>query len=386
MKLEQYIHTLRDGWVVAPLPTLDSNHTLVYICGSSNYLSRTDVFSCLEGVFPKSILVGCSGGGVFINDELLDDALIVTVIYFENTRLKCHSILNACGCDSGKMGREIAGSLNRSDLKSIMILADGLKTNGEHLLVGIQAQLVDGVVIWGGMAGDGSEFNQNWVYCGRQLSQQGAMGIGFYGNAIEVSTGVGGGWSLLGPRRTITSSAQNQVFTVDNRAILDIYSEFLGSYSCELPAIGARYPLLIEVDDADSHSPRLRSVISVDWKTRSMKFGGDVPQGSTVRMMKGDLRSLVDDAATAAFRTSHPYSSNDCGVTFVCNCIGRRVLLGQHAKLEIEAIRAKLPESMPLAGFYSLGEIASPGKNSRSEFFNETVALTTIVEKYGSPH
>ena len=173
------------------------------------------------------------------------------------------------------------------------------------------------------------------------------------------------------------------MFGVDNQSILDVYLEYLGDYSNELPSIGARYPLMV-LNDGAGGTGYLRSVLEVDRNTRSMRFAGNVPQGSVVQMKRGDLHSLLEGASKVSQEAARGYSSLDEGLVVSFNCIGRRVVLGQQAKLEIEQIRAHLPEAMPLVGFYSMGEIAKFENSGRSAFFNETITLTTVVERNGT--
>lgn len=355
------------------------------VFGSSDYCGRSDVFEEIQGVFRLSTVVGCSGGGIFCDEELMDHSLIVTVLRFEKTQFRC--IWKSPDSDSSteSVGMAIARELDVAPLGSILLLSDGLSGNGECLLHGLQQEGIGDAVIWGGMAGGNSEFQRNWLFHGKRLSQSGVIAVGFYGEALEVRSLAGGGWTNVGPKRCVSVSRGRQVFAIDGRSVIDLYSEFLGKYSKELPAVGARYPLWVETDD-EKRSGYLRSIIGVNYKTQCLNFAGDVPEGATVQMMRGDLVSLVNAARDTAAVVGNGCSSLDQGVVFACNCMGRRVVLGHHAELEIEAIRAKLPEAMPLIGFYSMGEFAQVDDTKRSEFFNETITLTTVVERNGTDY
>jgi len=383
VKTRQYIHRYLDGWERELDSELDSESTLVLAFGSSNYYGRSGVFKDLKQTFLKSTVVGCSGGGVFWGDEIMDDTLLVSVIQFERTTLKADGFFNRNNLTPEETGAEIFHKLRSDELASILVLGDGLSSNGERMLRGLAGENIGHIVIWGGMAGDGYEFRQNWLYQDGKLAKSGVIGVGFYGDSIEIQSHSGLGWKDLGPQRLITTSGGNRVFGIDNQSILDVYMDYLGEYSSELPSIGARYPLMV-LDDGTGDSGYLRSVIEVDRKTHSMRFAGNVPQGSVVQMKRGDLLSLLAGANEVSQEAAQGYSSVDGGLVISFNCIGRRVVLGEQAKLELEQVRANLPEAMPLVGFYSMGEIAQFKDTGRCAFFNETITLTTVVERNGS--
>lgn len=383
VKTRQYIHRYLDGWERELDSELDSESTLVLVFGSSNYYGRSGVFKDLKQTFLKSTIVGCSGGGVVWDDEIMDDTLTVSVIQFERTMLKAVGFFTHNNLTPEETGSELFRMLRSDDLASILILGDGLSSNGERMLRGLEGEDLGNITIWGGMAGDGLEFRQNWLYQDGKLAKSGLIGVGFYGDSIEIRTHVGLGWKDLGPQRVITTSDGNRVFGMDNQSILDIYMNYLGEYSRELPSIGARYPLMV-LDDGTGGSGYLRSVVEVNRKTYSMRFAGNVPEGSIVQMKRGDLHSLLAGADEVSQEAAKGYSSVDEGLVISFNCIGRRVVLGEQAKLELEQVRACLPEAMPVVGFYSLGEIAQSKESGRCAFFNETITLVTIVERNGS--
>ncbi len=385
VKTEQYLHRYADGWVRPPVGVLDSDSTMVWVFGSSNYLGRSDVFEELERIFPKSTVLGCSGGGVIWNDEVLENALLACVCKFERAKVWHCAWIREGQISDERIGKLLGQALlTRGSPQSVMMMADGLKSKGEPLLRGLQLAGLEQIPIWGGMAGDGSQFRQTWVYCSHQLASQGVIVVGLAGSELRVRCGKGGGWKVLGPRRTVTSSRGNQVFAMDNRSILEIYTDYLGDLSAELPAIGARYPLMVKCK-GNSKSETLRSVLSVDRRTQSMCFAGEVPEGSSVQMMRGDLQSLLSGAREVAVDVSHGADSVTEGVVIACNCIGRRMVLGQQADLELDAVRAVVPEAVPIIGFYSMGEIAPLQWNEPSAFLNETLTLTYIAEANGSP-
>jgi hypothetical protein len=63
------------------------------------------------------------------------------------------------------------------------------------------------------------------------------------------------------------------------------------------------------------------------------------------------------------------------GLAIAISCVGRRLVLGERAEEEVEAVAHALPPQTGLVGFYSYGEI-SPCATGRCELHNQTMTLT----------
>ena len=62
------------------------------------------------------------------------------------------------------------------------------------------------------------------------------------------------------------------------------------------------------------------------------------------------------------------------------SCVARRLVLGQRAEEEVEAVREVLPPGARLLGLYSYGEI-SPYATGQCDLHNQTMTLTNIEER-----
>jgi hypothetical protein len=113
----------------------------------------------VRATFDKSIVVGASTSGHFLGTRLHDD-VTVAIAAFEHTALTQASvILNDARC-SAQAGRDLGRQLLAagSNLQSALILSDGTFVNGTALLEGIKEVLPADVSLFGGLAGDGGEF------------------------------------------------------------------------------------------------------------------------------------------------------------------------------------------------------------------------------------
>jgi hypothetical protein len=111
-----------------------------------------------------------------------------------------------------------------------------------------------------------------------------------------------------------------------------------------------------------------------------MTFAGDVPEGSTVKLMKANVDRLIEGAedATELARTA-PQTDTSPTVAIAISCIGRRLVLGESTEDEIEATLSLLPTNTVQIGFYSYGEV-SPYVDGKAYLHNQTMTLTTLTE------
>jgi hypothetical protein len=234
----------------------------------------------------------------------------------------------------------------------------------------------------GGLAGDGPDFTETLVGADCAPRARTIAGIGFYGSAIRVGHGSAGGWDLFGPRRQVTKSAGNILFELDGEPALDLYERYLGPEESKgLPGSALLFP--IQVYDLQSpDSAVVRTVLAIDRVTRAMTFAGDVPQGWTAQLMRGNLDRLAAGAADAArqARSDITGQDSDQSLSILVSCIGRRLLMGQRTIEEVEAAGAELgPDTLRL-GFYSYGEISPHAKSGLCELHNQTMTVTTLAE------
>ena len=107
--------------------------------------------------------IGCTTAGEISSDGVTDATLVVTTCHFEHTRVEQASTELAGMADSRAAGLRLAQALPREGLRAVIIFGQGLQINGSAVLLGLTESLAPGVVVSGGLAGDGGAFLQTWV-------------------------------------------------------------------------------------------------------------------------------------------------------------------------------------------------------------------------------
>ena len=380
MKLETLSHSLASRTWSGPFPKLDSEQTLVLAFGAPSAANHREVFALLRANYPKAILVGCSGAGEIAGNEVRDGSVVVSVVRFEKTTLRSMSVKVDDPKESRAAGQALADKLLAPDLRAVFVLSEGLKVNGSELVRGINERLPPGVVVTGGLAGDGTRFEKTWVAHNDQFGSGLIVAVGLYGQHLAVGHGSKGGWDKFGPERTITKSQGNVLYELDGKPALKLYKEYLGPKAAELPASGLLFPLALRANAKDD-KVLVRTLLAVDEAAQSMTFAGDLPVGQLVQLMKADFERLINGAEGAAntAKSIAPDAGDAPTLAIAISCVGRRLVLGDRTEEEVEAVRDVLPKDSTITGFYSYGEL-SPYATGRCDLHNQTMTITTFAE------
>ncbi len=370
--METRSFVMPDGVVDA---SLDGPTTLVLAFGHPALDGDSDVVRSLREAYGRSVIVGCSTSGQLYDTTIVDDGLVVTAARFEHSTLRAAVTCVSGPADSYEAGKRLAVQLDRPGLAGVLLLSDGTLVNGSDLVQGLAADLPPGVPVSGGLAGDHAHFESSWVLAGDRMGAGLVTAVGLYGDRLQLSHGCRGGWEKFGPARRVTRSEGNRLFELDGKPALTLYKSYLGVYADELPGSALRFPLAVQTADRPSHV--VRTILSVDESDQSMTFAGDLPEGATAQLMRATHDMLVDGAMDAASQCIVGTRPTGSALAVAVSCVGRRLVLGQRAEEELDAVRSVLGD-IPLVGFYSNGEV-SPG-DGFSELHNQTMTLALVVE------
>jgi hypothetical protein len=328
--------------------------------------------------FPQAQILGCSTAGEIQNTQVTDDSVVATALQFQGTTIKTVEIGIADARESFEAGRRLAGMLPGEGLVHAFLISDGQHVNGSELARGVQETLPGGVAVTGGLAGDGSRFEQTLVFAGRNPRQDRIALMGLYGGGLRVGFGSLGGWDSFGPQRVVTRASGNVLYELDGQPALALYKKYLGEHASGLPATGLLFPLSVQSKDQDHEVTR--TILAVNEADQSLTFAGDIPVGAHARLMKANFDRLVDGAQGAARSSSVALGSHPAELAILISCVGRKLVLRQRTEQELEAVREVLGGDVAMTGFYSYGEICPVARDANCELHNQTMTITTLTE------
>jgi hypothetical protein len=365
------------GWEFSDAPVPDPQVVLWFAAPA---LARDPaVYHALRSRFPEALIAGCSTGGEIHNDEVLDGTAVAAAIRFERSTVRGFKVGVSADVDASFAGREIAAALAAPDLRAVYLLSDGLMVNGAKLIQGLLTTLPLDVVITGGLAGDGPDFQSTCVGLDGPPVPGMIAALGFYGESLTASWGSAGGWDPFGPKRLVTRAEANVLYELDGEPALELYKRYLGDAADQLPGSALLFPLVIR-PNPDSPYDVVRTIVGINEDSQSLVFAGDIPQNWSAQLMRGVPDRLVDGALRAARQSGLGNGGGaEDSLALVVSCIGRKLMMGQRISDEVEIIREECG-AVPTIGFYSYGEICPHGFTGSCTLHNQTMTITVFRE------
>ena len=351
---------------------------LVLAFGSGHLVTDPELFGQIRRLYPTASIVSASTAGEIAGETVCDNSIVVTALEFESTAIRCCSTNINEHTGSYSTGMHLMKELSSGGLSAVFIISDGTFINGSELVTGFAENNPGKIPVTGGLAGDGPRFSHTFAGLDQLPAEGNVVAVGFYGNRIRVGHGSFSGWDEFGPERTITRSDKNSLYEIDGKKALDLYKEYLGPYKEELPGSALLFPLSLK--EPGSSDLLVRTILSIDENEGSMRFAGNLPQGSKVRLMKGSFDRLIDGSSTAA-KNSIACAKETCPeLAILVSCVGRKLVLQDRTDEEVQVVKQIFGERTCLAGFYSYGEISPFNPATHCELHNQTMTITTFSE------
>jgi len=375
MKIEQRLFSPALGWQTRKGGLDGLAPQLVLLFGGRHLLENAQHMADVRKTYPKAHVVAASTAGEITDTEVTDDQLTTIAVAFEKTKVVCLATSVESASESFTAGRTLAQKLAGPGLVHVFVVSDGARVNGTELARGFNETLPPGVILTGGLAGDGSRFEKTLVGLDEAPVVGRIVAVAFYGSHLRTAFGSSGGWTPFGPERVVTRAEGNVLLSLDGQSALQLYKTYLGDHATQLPASALRFPLALT--PADGSNTVVRTILSIDEKAESMTFAGDIPLGGRVRFMRASYEDLIDGAARAATQTQKLAAPQ---LVICISCVGRHIVLGQRTEEETEIVRETLGPGAVLTGFYSYGELAPADNATACQLHNQTMTITSLRE------
>jgi len=351
---------------------------LVLAFGQTEAVQKNSVYVYLRNQFPEGQIILASTAGEILGKNVFDNSISVTAVQLEKTQIRTAKMAVQDIACSFNIGKELMNTLNSEELSFILVISDGTVINGSNLLQGFNEMNTRNVPISGGLAGDGEKFRSTYVGLNTVAEKGTVVAVGFYGHSLKTTHASRGGWDSFGPEKTITRSADNILYELNDKSALELYKEYLGPYANELPASSLLFPLALSVNGKDEIV--VRTILSLNEEDQSMVFAGNMPEGSKVRLMKSNFDKLRDATSTAAQSCFDQGEKKKPELALLISCVGRKLILQERSDEEVIAAQKIFGDNTFLTGFYSYGEISPSNPDLRCALHNQTMTITTLSE------
>ena len=354
------------------------NQPLVLVFGNRYMLESPSIYEEIKALFPDGHIVLGSACAEISSSTVNEDSITITAMEFEKSQfvIRTSNVLDA-DLDSFKTGKELIQQFSAEGLKYVFVVSEGSFINGSQLTKGMSSSNDDNLLITGGLCGDDTRFEKTLASYNENPKEGEIVAIGFYGESLEVTFSIHGGWTPFGPERTVTKSEGNILFELDGQPALDLYKTYLGDKAKDLPGAALLYPLNVKSDDEEQSI--VRSILNINEDDNSVILAGDIKENSKVQLMMTNVDNIANASERAA-RQALEYRKNKPEIAFLVSCIGRKLVLDQRVEEEIEEVIEVLGQGTTVSGFYSYGEIAPFHGEMACQLHNQTMTITLISE------
>lgn len=264
-------------------------------------------------------------------------------------------------------------------VKSILTFADGLTGNAEEFC----QSLPPNIPIVGGLAAGDFQNNISYQFAGVQ-SGAGGMASTFLRGNYKVGIGYGHGWSPIGNHFRVTRSRGFWLRTLDGRPASEAYAGLFGhaprlwafpplNYTARIYPLGFEQP--------NSSEMLIRSPLRVE-ADGSFRMNAPLRDGSDAYLMVGSPALCIEAVKNSVKQAVLGLEGARPVFGLVLADVSWQMLLQAKPGAEIQAIQEILGRELPIAGGYTLGQIA-PARHSdeNPQFLNQHFMIVLFGEE-----
>lgn len=377
MKTVQLVKRDNKNWEYVT-PKQELKEPLVLVFGNRLAIENKNIYAEIRTLFPDGEIIFGSACAEISSDTVNENSITITAIQFEKSNfiVKTSNVLNK-DLDSYKTGNELINQFPKEGLKYVFVVSEGSFINGSQLTRGMSASTDDNIVITGGLCGDDTRFEKTIAGYNENPKPGEIVAVGFYGETLDISFSIHGGWTPFGPERIVTKSEGNTLYELDGKPALDLYKSYLGDKAKDLPSAALLYPL--NVTSENEKQSIVRSILNIDEENNAVILAGDITKNSKVQLMMTNVDNIANASERAA-RQALELRETKPELAMLVSCIGRKLVLDQRVEEEIEEVIEVLGNDITISGFYSYGEIAPFHGEVTCQLHNQTMTITLMSE------
>lgn len=358
---QQFQNFLFDNAIV------DTPNLLIQIFGALPSIDAIQlVINAISHLLPSAHIIGATSDGEILDSTVSLHNVIVSITAFEHTTL--HSFGEeredkSCKTLGSKMGKVLVSPTT----KVIITFTDGLNTNGEDYLEGVNV-FAKKVYIAGGLAGDIFKTGKTYVFTKHFISSNGAVGVSLDSETLHVHTDYNFNWAPIGKELTISRAEKNRVYTIDDKTACDAYMYYLGEEVADkIPNINIEFPLILSRKNLLIARAALKK-----HEDGSISFAGNLKTGAKVHIGFGNTELILQDSIVSIENAKNkPIES-----VFIYSCMARRRYMQEACSLEIEP----WTQIAPSCGFFTYGEFYTTALYEKF-LMNQTMTILALSEQ-----
>lgn len=336
----------------------------------------------IAAAFPGLELAGCTSSGEMSSAMGFSQDSMCLMLFASDTI----SIAGGIGLDlskaSGKAVRHaVVDARSRLDGEpSLCLIFPCILSGGiETVLSTLHETLGPGCKLFGGVAGADAFAVDKVLQFSRENVYSDAVSVLLFAGSIRVASVICNSWEPVGYRSVIDEARGNRVKRIGGRTALQFFRESFGPFAVPL----FEMPLAI-FDDKERFY--LRSAISFDENDESVDCATPIPEGQKIQLTEATPESITTDLRDSLHRLVEDVGEKwSPRVALLFSCASRRWIMGLRTSEELALSTSILPATIPIAGFYTFGEIAPIAENKPPKLHNCTLVALLLGEEKSDP-
>ncbi|KFL35429.1 MULTISPECIES: FIST N-terminal domain-containing protein [unclassified Sulfurospirillum] len=333
--------------------------------GIDDQAINQEILSSIKTLLPQASIMGSTTDGEIFETEVMVHSFVLSLTTFESTNLQIE--LFPCDQDSFRSGQMIANEGVKLGAKVAIIVADGIVTNGDYLMDGVNS-IAPSLVVAGGLAGDNGRHEESFIFCDTQIHSKSIVVGYLISDTLEVYHTKSFNWAPMGPKFKVTRADKNCIYTVDDISVLELYRKYLGSALAQkLPLGGIEFPFVFY---KEGHLIG-RAPIRLN-NDGSVVFAGNINEGEIIQFGFGDIDAILSDAREIISDLAEFGPEK----VMIFSCMTRKNFLGEDAHNDFEG----LASIAPTTGFFTYGEFFHDSDHKCNFLLNETMTVLGLKE------
>lgn len=358
--MKTYIHTFSTsealGVFLQSVEKSQKNTIFIsYFSGVLDVNYNKKIINQLLESLPMAVLVGCTSCNQITNEHILNDSIVITFMFFENTTITYY--INQNSLSSQNLGENLGKIAHYSQIQLALLLCNSY-IKGEELICGF-ASAAPGVIFTGGVLED-----KHLLFVNEKIYSDSTVVVFFKGDTLRVLTNEINNWIGIGPQMTITKSIGRRVYLINDEPVKNLYERYLGAEivnSKDSTAI--EFPLIY----SNGEYKIIRVPMQI-YDDGSILFSGDFMDGTPVQFAFCNVGGVLEQS-NSIFQE---ITSFEPELIFVFSCITRKPFLGNFQDIETK----HLSLIAPIAGFFTKGNFFHELSTREKLFLHNTFSLS----------
>ena len=330
--------------------------------------------------FPGLELSGCTSSGEISSAMGFSQDSLCLMLFASDTISMASGIgLNLFAAPEKAVRQAVDDAQSRLDGDpSICLIFPGMLSGGIETVLSVAHEALGSKCkLFGGVPG-AHEFHAGKIFqFSRENVYSDAVSIILFAGPVKVASAICNSWEPVGYRSVIEGVDGNRVKRIGGRTALQFFRDAFGPYAVPLPEM----PLAI-FDDNDRYY--LRSALSFDENDESVEYATPIPEGQKIQLTEATPENIITDLSDSLGGLVEDIGSDwSPQAAFLFSCASRRWIMGLRTSEELALLTRILPANIPMAGFYTFGEIAPIAENKTPKLHNCTL-VTVLLGEYNS--